>query len=294
MVAIYLNRRLADEPRREAVFAGDLFLHTDLAGTKALCAHAKAMIDEAFAGFDPERAQFAMDVPEFVRRVGPLKSGFTNGHRTKELVRELVAELGADPEMTYFDVPRLRVVPSDDYLSAGVSYAYKAHRDTWYAHPTQLVNFWMPVVPVVGANAMSVFPRYFGRPVANASEVFDYDDWVANARFQASKLQKTDERPHPLPKEVIDPEGEFRIAGGVGDVMLFSTCHLHATAPNVSGVTRFSIDLRTVHADDLRAGRGPRNLDSAATGTTLGDFLRVADFAPFDLARFRPAREAAA
>ena len=74
----------------------------------------------------------------------------------------------------------------------------------------------------------------------------------------------------------------MRIAGNAGDIMLFSTCHLHSTAPNVSGVTRFSYDLRTLDINDLIEGRGPRNPDGQATGTTVGDFLRVADLAPIE------------
>lgn len=288
MTTLYLNRRLSDDERRARVFDGDFFLYTDDRGSRALCALAREMTEEAFAGIDPERAQFDMPVEEFIRRVGPLKSGFTNSARTKELCQAYLSELGCDPIRTYFDLPRLRVVPSDAYLTSGVSYAYKAHRDTWYAHPRQLVNFWIPVYPVVGANAMSMFIRYFDEAVDNGSGQFDYDDWVTNSRFAAAGQVKTEARPHPLPLQPIETRGEIRIAGGVGDAMLFSTCHLHATAPNTSGVTRFSIDLRTVHLDDLEADRGPALDDSRATGTTLGDFLRVADLAPLDVTALPP------
>lgn len=288
MTTLYLNRRLSDDDRRARVFDGDFFLYTDDRGSRALCALAREMTEEAFAGIDPERAQFDMPVEEFIRRVGPLKSGFTNSARTKELCQAYLSELGCDPIRTYFDLPRLRVVPSDAYLTSGVSYAYKAHRDTWYAHPRQLVNFWIPVYPVVGANAMSMFIRYFDEAVDNGSGQFDYDDWVTNSRFAAAGQVKTEARPHPLPLQPIETRGEIRIAGGVGDAMLFSTCHLHATAPNTSGVTRFSIDLRTVHLDDLEADRGPALDDSRATGTTLGDFLRVADLAPLDVTALPP------
>lgn len=288
MTTLYLNRRLSDDDRRARVFDGDFFLYTDDRGSRALCALAREMTEEAFAGIDPERAQFDMPVEEFIRRVGPLKSGFTNSARTKELCQAYLSELGCDPIRTYFDLPRLRVVPSDAYLTSGVSYAYKAHRDTWYAHPRQLVNFWIPVYPVVGANAMSMFIRYFDEAVDNGSGQFDYDDWVTNSRFAAAGQVQTEARPHPLPLQPIETRGEIRIAGGVGDAMLFSTCHLHATAPNTSGVTRFSIDLRTVHLDDLEADRGPALDDSRATGTTLGDFLRVADLAPLDVTALPP------
>lgn len=284
MTTLYLNRHLPDDERRARVFEGDFFLYTDVRGSRALCALAQEMAEDAFAGYEPERAQFRMAVEEFIRRVGPLKSGFTHSARTKELCRTYLTELGCDPLRTYFDLPRLRVVPSDDYLTSGVSYAYKAHRDTWYAHPRQLVNFWIPVWPVVGDNTMSMFVRYFDEQVTNGSAGFDYDDWVANSRFAAAGQVKAEARPHPLPRQPIDARGEIRIAGGAGDAMLFSTCHLHATAPNSSGVTRFSVDLRTVHLDDLVHDRGPVLDDSEATGTTLGDFLRVADLEPLDVA----------
>jgi len=53
---------------------------------------------------------------------------------------------------------------------------------------------------------------------------------------------------------------------------------MHSTVPNTSGYTRFSIDFRTVHLDDVIAQRGAPNIDSACTGTSLGDFLRGTDF----------------
>jgi hypothetical protein len=49
--------------------------------------------------------------------------------------------------------------------------------------------------------------------------------------------------------------------------------------PNNSGRTRFSIDFRTVNIDDVAARRGAPNVDSACTGTTMGDYLRGTDLA---------------
>ncbi len=47
--------------------------------------------------------------------------------------------------------------------------------------------------------------------------------------------------------------------------------------PNTTGRTRFSIDFRTVHLDDVEAFRGAPNVDSACTGTTMADYLRASD-----------------
>ena len=51
--------------------------------------------------------------------------------------------------------------------------------------------------------------------------------------------------------------------------MLFSAAQLHSTVPNSSGLTRYSIDFRTVHLDDVWNKRGALNIDSACSGTTL-------------------------
>jgi hypothetical protein len=280
VITFYLNRKTDDETRRESLFNGDFHLYTGLSGSWGLVEHARDLIAQAFGDLDPERAQFGMDVDEFVGRVAPLKAEFTNGQRSKELCRRFAIELGVDPERTYFDIPRLRVIPAENFLTAGVSYNYKAHRDMWYGHPQQLVNYWVPVFPVVGENVMSMYTDYFDRPVKNGSNAYDYDEWVAKHRHAAAEKTTKDDRPHPLPLEEIESRGEIRIAGDAGDVMMFSSNHLHASAPNTSGVTRFSYDLRTINIDDVREKRGPRNVDSGATGTTLGDFLRVSDLEP--------------
>jgi hypothetical protein len=282
VITLYLNRQIADDLRRESLFAGNFFLYTGKAGASGLAQHAKDLIAETFGTADPERAQFDMTVDEFIAKVGPLKSEFTNGQRTKELCQQFALDLGVDPERTYFDIPRLRVIPAENFLTAGVSYNYKAHRDMWYGHPQQLVNYWVPVFPVVGDNVMSMFTDYFDKPVKNGSNQYDYDEWVAKHRHSAAENTTTDNRPHPLPLEEIDSRGEIRIAGGSGDIMMFSSNHLHASAPNLSGVTRFSYDLRTINIDDVRESKGPKNVDSGASGTTLGDFLRVSDLKPLE------------
>ena len=86
-----------------------------------------------------------------------------------------------------------------------------------------------------------------------------------------------DTRKHPLPQEEIDATTETRFVLSSAEVMLFSAAQLHATAPNTSGKTRFSIDFRTIHIDDILEGRGAENIDNDSTGTTLSDFFRALD-----------------
>lgn len=288
MVALILNQELECEARRRLVFDGQLLVYTRRAATAALAEHAIAIISEALSPYSPERAQFELPVEAFIERVGPLKSRFTNDLQTKKLVRDVLASFGCDLESTYFDVPRLRVVPHGGYLSSGVSYAYKAHRDIWYSSPVAQVNWWMPVFDVTPGRAMSFFPEYWDKAVPNSSADFDYAEWCKVGRTLAGSQVKEDTRKHPLPLATVDTRSELRIAGTMGDVILFSAAQLHATAPNKSGVTRFSIDFRTINLADLDHDRGAPNIDGMATGTTLGDFLCASDFKPISTDRWAP------
>ena len=61
----------------------------------------------------------------------------------------------------------------------------------------------------------------------------------------------------------LDPQA--RLICPVGGVILFSGQQMHSSVPNTSGLTRFSIDFRTVHLDDVVAKRGAPNIDSVDT-----------------------------
>ena len=63
----------------------------------------------------------------------------------------------------------------------------------------------------------------------------------------------------------------------MGAAYQFSAAQMHSTVPNTSGLTRYSIDFRTVHLDDAWGRIGAPNIDSACTGTTMRDYLRGAD-----------------
>jgi hypothetical protein len=75
----------------------------------------------------------------------------------------------------------------------------------------------------------------------------------------------------------MDLTDQIRIVCPAGGLILFSAAQMHSTVPNTSGVTRFSIDFRTVDLSDLENGRTAPNVDTRATGTSLRDFRRGRD-----------------
>ncbi len=286
LTPIYVNRRLTDDERRARVFDGGIFVYSAPPESARLVAWALELLDSAFGDLgDIRRAHQQLSVERFIERAGPVKSTFTNHDKTKRLCQELVAAMGSNPDLTYFDLPRLRIAPPREYLTAGVSYAYRPHRDTWYAHPRQLVNYWSPMFDAEIGHVMPMYLEYFSKPLPNESDTWDYDEWVKTARFAASQNVTIESRHHPVPTSPLGETIDLRIVPNAGDLMIFSTCHLHASPRNDTGVIRYSFDLRTLNTEDLRQQRGPRNLDAKASGSTLKDFLRVSDLKPMEPAQ---------
>ncbi|MCO5169805.1 MAG: phytanoyl-CoA dioxygenase family protein [Planctomycetes bacterium] len=279
-VAVHLDPRLPHEELRRRLYGGALVLLSPTPATEALCAWARHMIEEAFAPLDPLTAQRHLSVERFVAVCAPLKPRFIHHPRTRALLRAVVDERGLDPATTYLDVPRLRMVTSDGYLTSGVGYAHHPHRDTWYSAPLTQLNWWLPLWEMDEASAVAFHPHHWGHPVANDSREFDYYEWNAVGRAQAAQHVRTDTRKQPRPLEAPVLEPALRPVVPPGGVVLFSGAQLHSTVPNTTGRTRYSIDVRTVDLADLLAGRGAPNVDSAPRGTSLRDFRRVLDDAP--------------
>jgi hypothetical protein len=280
MHTVYSNAAVDDDVRRARLYEGQLFVYSACKSSKRLIQHAQNMIEEAFRNVgDPMYAQFAMPVEEYVAIVAPLKPKFIHHPETKVIIRDLLEEMGCSLDLTYQDVPRLRMVTSDAYLTSGVGYAHHAHRDTWYSAPPTQINWWIPIYPMESESSMAFHPQYWTQAVKNGSHEFSYYEWNAVGRSAAAQHIKTDTRKQPKPLETLVLEPQVRIVPEPGGMILFSAAQLHSTVPNTSGKTRYSLDFRTTHVGDLRKRFGAPNVDSQCTGTSLRDFLRARDLA---------------
>jgi hypothetical protein len=280
MSAILVDPQHSESALREALYAGSTLMLKPATASKQLCEFAWQMIQEAFSPLHPEQAQGELPVAKFSEIISQLKPRFTHSPEAKRFLRELFEELGWSPAKTYFDVPRLRIVTHSAYLTSGMGYAYKAHRDVWYSCPPCQINWWTPINEIQERSAMVIHPRYFDRKVANNSSDFDAYKWNAEGRKNAALHIHNDPRNHPHLQENIDLDWQV-LVGRPGSLMLFSAQQLHATVPNDSGKTRFSIDFRTVNEDDILAHRGAKLVDCSSSGTTLRDFIRSTDHGHF-------------
>jgi hypothetical protein len=219
-----------------------------------------------------------MPVEQYAEVLGKLKPHFIHHPESKKHLKGLLAEMGADPEKTYFDVPKMRSSTSDNYLTTGIAYAWHPHRDTWYSAPPCQINWWIPIYDFRSDNAMAFHPKYWNRAVKNDSRSHNYYEWNKQHRGgHVSQFLKADPRPLSKPIETIEIDPQIRIIVPAGGIILFSAAQLHSSVPNTSGKTRFSIDFRVVNVDDAAARRGAPHVDEECTGTTMRDYLRGTD-----------------
>jgi len=271
------SRKLSDDARRQELYQGSILVHSPCPSALKLCQLARDLIEEAFGPVDPLKVQETLPVEKCVEILAALKPKFIHHPKSKECIQGMLAELNCDLAKTYFDVPRMRTAFPAGYLKSGIAYAFHPHRDTWYSAPFCQINWWMPIYQLNSENCMAIHPHYWSRPVRNGSSEYNYDRWNQDSRKNAAQHIKTDTRVQPKPEEPMELDPQIRLLCDVGGVYQFSAAQMHSTVPNTSGLTRYSIDFRTVHLDDVWGRIGAPNIDSACTGTTMRDYLRGTD-----------------
>jgi hypothetical protein len=275
---VYYDAAISDNLRRKRLFEGQLFVYSPRPSTLSFINFARSMIEEAFGALDPRTAQDSMEVDHYATVLGKLKPAFIHHPESKRHLQIMLEDFGCDVGKTYFDVPRMRSSTSGGYLTTGIAFAWHAHRDTWFSAPACQINWWIPIYDIESENAMAFHPRYWTQAVKNSSSGYNYYKWNKLHRGESvAKMTKEDNRPLPRATEPIDLDPQVRLICPAGGLILFSAAQMHSSVPNTSGVTRLSIDFRTVHLDDAVEKRGAPNIDSSCTGTVMRDFLLGTD-----------------
>jgi hypothetical protein len=216
---------------------------------------------------EPSAASDVAAIDELQRRV-------RSDPQVKRLFRAALEHVGLDPARSYWDSIHLRVVPPVEGDAERQIGRIGIHRDTWSSNVPQQTNWWTTIRPLSAERTIAFYPGYWSRPIANTSENWDLD--------AIRERRRTGERDEdlpivPEPTEPVDEDSELRIVIEPGDLLCFSGAHLHASVPNVSGETRFSVELRTVNLDDVRRDRGAPALDGRAPKIPLEWFRSMTD-----------------
>jgi hypothetical protein len=265
---------------RHLIYRGDLVLFTNVTAVAELVDFARDQLTEIFAPFDPEEAHLHFSPEEAANILAKWKPAFMRLERTKQLLKAIVEEVGFPLNETHVDLLKARTAFPVGHLSTGIAFAFPWHRDTWYAAPAQQINWWLPIFEVFNTNAMKFDLARFAAPVSNSSTTFDYYT-INRDRLKTATQTKVETQSRPAAID-HDPDDFTVVLPRPGSVLLFSGNHLHATIPNESGRSRYSIDFRTVDRRDVIQGVGAQVVDADCTGTSLRDFVNAVTGDPFD------------
>ncbi|MBW3603954.1 MAG: phytanoyl-CoA dioxygenase family protein [Actinobacteria bacterium] len=261
---------------RSQVFAGTLLIVPQVAPLTAFRAYVEQLLDEAFAPSAPPAAQDELAAADFMARIEQLRTWLRGDAHARQLLIPVLAHFGLEPSTTFWDRLNVRVLPAGARPQHEADLALGAHRDTWSSNVYAQVNWWLPLYPVTAERAVAFYPRHWDTPVPNDSGGWDLDQLRRERREGAAPTVPL----VPSPTGTVDPSDAVAVVIQPGDLLLFSGAHLHATVPNTSGVPRFSVEIRTVALDDVRAGRGAPNVDGAAPRVPWNWFRRVDDRTP--------------
>jgi hypothetical protein len=242
-----------------------------------LCEYARDLVESIFQEKieNISHKTYENNIDDFVKKSTWVKSRFTESNLTKELTRQLVRERynSNDIDNMLFDKPRIRIIPNSNFLSSGISYNYKPHRDTWYGGTSRQVNHWMSLSNVTPDSTFYIAPSYFEVILLNNSEVFDLDTWDKKYRNVAKDNIAKEDRPHPVPEDEVPDHLKFLIIHPPGTETVFSAHHIHGSHSNTTDFVRFSIDYRTAIVSD--AYDFPNDTDKKSTGNLENYMYRV-------------------
>jgi len=274
-----LDAPLTDAERGARLFRGELIVFRRLPAVTELVAWTDALVREGLGGDDPATRHRGLERESWRTRVASLQTRFRRDPTPARLFAQALVQIGADPGQTFRDRLGLRVVPPGDRLAGGRMSRTHPHRDTWGSNLPQQVNWWLPVYPLAPGRTLAVYPAYWNRPIANSCAEWSFEALIAHRRRHPGAL--TDGYPTvPHPTEPVDTASELRVRLDPGDLLCFSSAHLHGSVPNDTGRTRFSVETRTVSLPDLRAGGGAPDVDGGGGPPRLEWFRRVTDGAP--------------
>ena len=251
---------LDDALRRELVYEGGILIFKDVEPMVRLCEFTDDFIREALDTSDPVRAQFEFDPEDYEEKVGELQKRYMKSKSVKDLFREALESVGVDVRRTGWDLLRLRAFPHSEELTENGIGRLGVHRDTWGSNVYAQTNWWAPIYPLTAGRTIAFYPSYWSRPIENTSASWSLEKVRAARRAGDSSV--------PLVPELVEPvdaASELRVVIEPGDLLCFSGAHLHVGVPNSTGVARFSIEIRTVDAEDAASRIGAPNVDGAAS-----------------------------
>ena len=274
MKVIHLNHPIADQERSELLFAGHLLVYTQRESMIELVQYTKALLKEHLNGLDPALAQHQLSKESFLMATGAAQTQFRCSDKARQLFFRALTECGIVPRNCYYDHFPLRVVPFAEQHKGADRAAIGHHRDTWGSNINCQQNWWAPIFDLTEERTIAIYPDYWEKPLANTTATWCFDT-LLEKRNQTQRERSFNYPNAPSPIEGVNEDGVVKLVIQPGDVLNFASAQLHASVPNTSNATRFSVEMRTINVDDLATMRQAPNVDNAGTKPMYAWFKNI-------------------
>ncbi|MCW2367678.1 hypothetical protein M2341_003125 [Sphingobium sp. B7D2B] len=279
---IYAAPAVLVDTLHDQLYRGDIVRFRTLPAMRTLADHARAFVEQHLAPHDPERIHAALDRVALAETLDAVQRAFSNDAQAKNLWRALFEVVGLQADDVARDRLLLRFqppVPADNQPHSARSTATVGfHRDSWGTNLAAQVNWWAPVWPITSGRTFAFLPELFDRPIPNDSADFDLAEVMARRRTGSASADRGRMAPRPLVP--IDAAQGTPVLIAPGEIIAFSAQHAHVGVENRTGLTRISLETRTVRISDHLAGRGAPNVDGRARWIAYALFRRLSDGRP--------------
>jgi hypothetical protein len=264
----------------DRIYAGDILRFEGIPALTELVSLTRTFLEDAFFPHAPPQMHEHLSHEAQVETFSACAREFGQLAEVKRLWQSVFQSVGLDPAAIARDRLRLRFQPHQppgQLIRRAPSTATIAfHRDTWGTNLYAQTNWWTPIYPISLGRTMALYPTLWSRAVRNSSAAFDLAKVIERRKTGGRNSITSDEAiPHLL--EEVSPALGVPVVIDPGTVIAFSGAHAHAGVGNETGLTRISLETRTISIEDFRAGKGAHNIDGRAPWMAPGLFRRVAD-----------------
>ncbi|EGG98233.1 hypothetical protein imdm_325 [gamma proteobacterium IMCC2047] len=259
------------------LFQGEVLLFRGVPALFTLIDYADRLLKKHLGDIDPTTVQKHLDETDYLTLMGNAQYEFRTAKQPKTLFFEALRQVGVDPNTTYWDHFPLRAVPCGQSHRGGRCGWVDVHRDSWGSTIDAQLNWWAPIYPLEPERSMAFYPDYWHQPLANDTATWSIDEYIRQRNLLPNQELKVPYSSVPLPIEPVDDSNVCPVMLEPGDLLCFSSAHLHASMPNTTDRTRFSVEMRTVNINEVLAGNGAPNVDNAGPKPMYQWFRRISD-----------------
>lgn len=263
MNIIHSNSSITDEDRAETNFQGDIIIHQNISAMHELIAYSDELLRNSLNSLEPTEAQQQFSPDEFLQRTTEAQTHFRKSQTAKDLFFKALEQCGVDLNNTYYDHFPMRIVPTDKAYDGAHCGVIGHHRDTWGSNIHSQINWWAPLYELEEDRTIALYPDYWENPIANNTDIWRFEDFLKQ-RADTGHERAGSYASAPSPQATVDESGIVKVMLQPGDILSFASAHLHASVPNTTQATRFSVEMRSINKKDLENNRAAPNVDNAA------------------------------